>query len=138
MNTNELRQGCYFGIMNRNNEVHLPYNFMCKAIEIHVDKVLYCDPIENPANKASWSEIAASDIIGIPLTDNLFKNLGFEMSNTGFIEKGRLLYHKEYGWKILENWVKGWVGVSEPKYVHQLQNLYYSITGEELMLVNKI
>ena len=68
----------------------------------------------------------------IELSDKWLLKLGFEMSSTGFFEKGRLIFHKEYGWKILESWVNGWVGIIEIKYVHQLQNLYFSISGYEL------
>jgi len=45
-------------------------------------------------------------------------------------------YHAKYGWKILEKWVSGWLGVQEIKYVHQLQNLYFALSGEELTLNN--
>ena len=74
-----------------------------------------------------------SELKPIAITDEWLIKFGFKISSTGFIEKGRLLYHKEYGWKILENWVKGWVGVTEIIYVHQLQNLYFALIGVELV-----
>lgn len=74
------------------------------------------------------------NITPIVLTEELLVKLGFEKNETGFYYKGRFTYHNEYGWKILEQWVKNWVGVSELKYVHQLQNLYFALTGEELTI----
>lgn len=68
----------------------------------------------------------------IPLTEEWLLKFGFNKNKLGFYSKGRFSYHHEYGWKILENWVKGWVGVAELKYVHQLQNLYFALTGKEL------
>lgn len=68
----------------------------------------------------------------IPLTEDWLLKFGFEKSETGFYTKGRFTYHPEYSWKILENWIKDWVGVTPIIYVHQLQNLYYALTGTEL------
>jgi hypothetical protein len=68
----------------------------------------------------------------IPLTEEWLVKFGFVKNNSGFYEQKRFTYHPEYGWKILSQWIKGWVNVAEIKYVHQLQNLYFALTGEEL------
>ena len=117
MKVSELRIGNY---VNR-----LGYPEQIKSISISEGNRGY-------VSVESSGVITHNQIEPIPLTDEWLISLGFEMSSTGFIEKGRLLYHKEYGWKILENWVKGWVGVAEILYVHQLQNIYYALTGKEL------
>jgi hypothetical protein len=70
----------------------------------------------------------------IPLTEDWLVKFGFEKLQNNLYSKGRLTYHKTYGWKILENWVKKWSGVQELKYVHQLQNLYHALTGQELVV----
>lgn len=69
---------------------------------------------------------------GIEITEEWLLKLGFEKLKNNFYSKGRLTYHKKYGWKILENWVKDWVGVTAINHVHQLQNIYSALTGEEL------
>lgn len=71
----------------------------------------------------------------IPLAKEWMIMAGFELTERGTYQipkTGRFVYHPEYGWKILENWVRGWVNVQEPTYVHQLQNLYLDLTCEEL------
>jgi hypothetical protein len=70
----------------------------------------------------------------IPLTEDWLIKFGFKKNKTHFYEKGRFVYRHDFGWKILENWVKDWVGVAEIKYVHQLQNLYFALMGKELTI----
>ena len=72
----------------------------------------------------------------IPLTEELLIKLGFnnyfDKGKLKIIPKGRLGYKngRTYfnSWAILEK---------QPDYVHELQNLYYALTKEELILNNK-
>lgn len=72
----------------------------------------------------------------IPLTEEWLIKLGFnnyfEKGKINIIPKGRLGYEngRTYfnSWTILEK---------QPDYVHELQNLYYALTKEELTLNNK-
>jgi len=100
-----------------------------KRVESDNDCVYLKKQLELPSGYYNCEKIEP-----IPLTEEWLVKLGFEKNETGFYYKGRFTYHNEYGWKILEQWVKNWVGVSELKYVHQLQNLYFSLTGEELTI----
>ena len=76
------------------------------------------------------------DINPIPLTEDWLINFGFDYRFTkgkfNILTKGRLGYEngRTYfnSWAILEK---------QPDYVHELQNLYYAITKEELILNNK-
>lgn len=69
----------------------------------------------------------------IPLTEEWLLKFGFDNKfNKGkisIIPKGKLGYEngRTYfnSWAILEK---------QPDYVHQLQNLYFSLTGEELII----
>jgi hypothetical protein len=70
----------------------------------------------------------------IPFKKDWLIKLGFELNDNGFYSKGRLTYHKTYGWEILESWISGWKSVEPIRYVHQLQNLYFAISGNELTL----
>ena len=71
----------------------------------------------------------------IPLTEEWLLKFGFEksMSWTYVIElKGNLklvYYLGEKGWSI---GFKSYSDFSNLEYVHQLQNLYFALTGEEL------
>jgi hypothetical protein len=76
---------------------------------------------------------------GIPLTEEWLLKFGFEKSKTSSqFDKEKLTiqianeleYHKKgrtyfNSWAILEE---------SPKYVHQLQNLYFALIGEELKI----
>lgn len=119
MKVSELRIGNY---VNR-----LGYPEQIKSITISEGKRGY-------VAVQSSGVITHNQIEPIPLTEEWLLKLGFEKLENKFYSKGRFSYHKKYGWKIFENWVNGWVGVQKVEYVHQLQNLYFAISGEELIL----
>ncbi len=88
-------------------------------------------------------EILIEEIEPIPLTEEILLKIGFEKSfNVGCSEKDHNVYY--WSGKIsltidLElssgnyNYDSTPVDGAEPlKYVHQLQNLYHALTGEEL------
>jgi hypothetical protein len=69
----------------------------------------------------------------IPLTEEWLIKFGFE--------KLDLFYsHKKYGYKVAKNmdgfyiWSNAFSFNPPLKYVHQLQNLYFALTGEELTI----
>ena len=78
------------------------------------------------------------DLNPIPLTEQGLLDLGFEVerecydkgrlsilladNNNDYYKNGRVFYKS---WAIME---------AQPKYVHQLQNLYFALTQEELIL----
>lgn len=72
----------------------------------------------------------------IPLTEEWLINFGFDNKfNKGkinIIPKGRLGY--ENGRTYFNSWV---ILEKQPDYVHELQNLHYALTKEELTLKNK-
>ena len=64
----------------------------------------------------------------IPLTEEWFLKFGFENSE-------KIAVHNRFVWYKDHIGIKGMLGVVKPvecKYVHQLQNLYFAMTGEEL------
>jgi hypothetical protein len=86
-------------------------------------------------NIRSWYELR--DIEPIPLTEEWLLKFGFENDRNGYrlVDKYSLSIscdkdnklHPCYGDRILLNAVT-------LDYVHQLQNLYYALTGEELII----
>ena len=71
----------------------------------------------------------------IPLTEEWLIKFGFEMvqmdSNSGKYEvysKYKLTYNTFHGWWLFNKRLDR----TPVKYVHQLQNLYFALTGEEL------
>lgn len=65
----------------------------------------------------------------IPLTEKWLLNFGFEITNN-FQTKDRFQTHKQDG--II--WFEYGYIVIELKHVHQLQNLYFALTNEELTI----
>ena len=85
-------------------------------------------------------KISTPNIEPIPLTEQWLLDFGFEVerecydkgklsillaNNNDYYKNGRVFYKS---WAIME---------AQPKYVHQLQNLYFTLTQEELILKQK-
>lgn len=76
----------------------------------------------------------------IPITEEWLKKGGYERDEHGFWDdpkNGRIRYHKDHGWKILTHWVREWVGIKSPEFVHEWQNLTYALTGRELQFTEE-
>jgi hypothetical protein len=71
------------------------------------------------------------DLQPIPLTEEWFLKFGLIKTKEGIILMGcyQIVAHEESWRIILKNGV-----LSNIKYVHQLQNLYFALTGEELTI----
>lgn len=151
---NELRIGVLVDIINRSNAVHLPTGLIFRVIAIGIFDVMLL-PNETPTHEATSDIILTvpiGDLCGIKLAEDWLIKFGFE--DAGKSSKERKAFHKEFmPNKILEIWdddysVRLWNGHNgwrmtfshlwtNLKYVHQLQNLYFALTGEELTLSNK-
>ncbi len=143
MKANELRVGSLFYPINRSGEVHLPIEMAFKVLTIgfKIEAIPY-DKI--PAQVEKWEEFNTNDLSEITLTKEWLLKFGFIKDDE---------YDKCYN-KILENgfYLCGiGFGVNNEKYdvfltdsnnneltivkyVHQLQNLYFALTGKELEL----
>jgi hypothetical protein len=65
------------------------------------------------------------DFDPIPLTPEILEKAGFEKGLNGYFFRGGVEYN------LKRHMLEGF-GYCEILYVHQLQNLYYALTGEEL------
>ena len=74
-------------------------------------------------NGNSWM----GEFVGIPLIPEWLERLGFENGNNQVFKLGKFTYNIHNGW---------WLGRKRLgknfKYVHQIQNLVFAITGTEL------
>lgn len=71
----------------------------------------------------------------IPLTEEWLEKFGFEkMANREWFKQGSIQYNPSR--EILEIWQRdNWITYKKQfKYVHQLQNLYFALTNEELTI----
>ena len=74
----------------------------------------------------------------IPLTEEWLLKFGFENVSLGEWRKGLILIDNEYAdkgeWSVME--ADHCLSV-DMKHVHKLQNLYYALTSEELLIQSK-
>jgi len=75
--------------------------------------------------------------LGIPLTEEWLLNIGFEKK--GNIYENWTMFTVWVNPDVFDGFIADWAdkAIREVKYVHELQNLYFSLTGEELNL-NKL
>ena len=84
--------------------------------------------LENPFIDAiTFDYTTYNEIEPIPLTEKWLKNLGFKKGRKGFWFQGGVEYNPK-------KFDLSFFGYVEIKYVNQLQNLYFALTGEELQL----
>lgn len=124
INANELSIGnwVYDGEMKRN----------CMIAEVRLDSV-FLDPSPYAGTKLSW-------LMPIPLTPSILEKAGFEKEEDG--DGG--YYHEllsENGVLFVEGNKKGYTDVFldmddkiRVRCLHQLQNLYFALTGTELTI----
>lgn len=79
------------------------------------------------------------EILPIPLTPELLQAAGFSKAGDWDYELQRLCLHdmlsgRDKDWEVYLKAGNDAVYVTNIKYLHQLQNLYYSLTGTELEL----
>ena len=130
--TNELRIGNFVSINN---------GFEMLVHSIFQNSTVYLDFIPPLINEADIWEEDYKDLIAIPLTEDWLLKAG--LKEIKFLNE----YHvQEKGYKYLDMIIR--YGVFDGhrflfdfanekcvnlKYVHQLQNLYFALTGEELV-----
>lgn len=115
-----------------NNLISDRNGFKMKVVSIHNDGTIYCDFDGNEGDV--WEFDDKNPCYGIPLTEEILLKCGFtSLDENVFIHK-ELRYSDTF--KIREDgyiaFVSREVYITKIKYLHQLQNLFFSITGEEL------
>jgi hypothetical protein len=105
-------------------------------IETVVD--VMCDSV----NTTTCEGVPYDMVHPIPLTEEWLEKFGFILRDCGFVrlydkKHGSMrclkYYTKDHGKKMAHNVYWGVVNI---KHIHQIQNLYHAITGEELELKN--
>ena len=119
--TNELRIGNFVSINN---------GFEMLVHSIFQNDTVYLDFIPPLINESDVLEEDYKDLVAIPLTKEWLLKAGFErLFHTGSTYSLRYFNVSDFG----ENGIYLY-DVKQPiKYVHQLQNLYFAMTGEELV-----
>lgn len=82
------------------------------------------------------------EIAGIPLTEEWLVKFGFEIKGGYAIKKIKNVLHGDYIYSFVLDFSEGDYTFSDSsnlprapvQYIHQLQNLYFALTGEELTI----
>ena len=124
MKTSEIRIG---NIIEWNKE---PFN-VCRIFDNSVKNESWCKPI--------------NELHGIEITEKELLKFGFD--NIQDEDQFTLEYDSELGTGFLLIWVdkslnlypqEGVIFLNHIKHVHQLQNLYFALTGEELTYLESL
>lgn len=117
MEQNNLRIGNYISYRDE---------FVCKVASLG-----YTFATENELNIQVGSD-SIKEYNPIPLTEKWALRFGFEKkSRVSYSIKGiKLLFDEASG--TINLYILNWPIADNLKYVHQLQNLYFALTGEEL------
>lgn len=81
------------------------------------------------------TDFGLNDLKPIPLTEEWLLRFGFEkcrFRNTVYENKSIILDSRKCGYLLCDNSIEN---LQYIQYVHQLQNLYFALTGEELKLI---
>jgi hypothetical protein len=139
MNAQELRIGNLFNPIDRAGRIHIPVNFPYKVFTIEPFKVTACPMDQNFASSEMMIEYDIVDISSISITKDWLLKFGaiiphedtpdiFQIGLFEFVldHEGLCLYDRESLNKLF--------GAANLKYIHQLQNLFFALTGKELNL----
>lgn len=145
MKITELRIGNYFDVIDRTNTIHFPLNVCFKVYSIEPFKISGCEHKMNFCNVKKMHEFDIKDLSPIVLSEGWLLKFGFEKINGVFKKKLRndlfirCSFHKNILGIVLDDIFEAvdkreTVILNPVEFVHQLQNLYYALTGEELTI----
>lgn len=121
MESRELRIGNY---VEDNN------GFVFNVVSIHDDGTVYCDFKENEGDV--WEFDKNNTCKGIELTEEIILKCGFDKQGFYFLNRNSALMQMEIS--LSRKCFISSLLTIEIKHIHQLQNLYYALTGEELQI----
>jgi len=89
-------------------------------------------------NKDEWVSVGCNYLNPVELTEEWLLKFGFEKDSEYIVGAGICWYfkHPDYKYKLSETFRLLLLGI-DLKYVHQLQNLFFSLTEEDLMIKNE-
>jgi len=140
MTASELRIGNLVDVINRHHTIHMPYGFVKKIGQVQFFKVhLY--EYDKPFSTQPENELHdISDLSPIPLTEEWLFKFGFFRPFmppiyeivTSEMDKRFRIHKVDDNAFILGRYESTSIKI---QYVHQLQNLYFALTGEELEII---
>ncbi len=105
------------------------------ADDEYEDTIGFCKFGSSSNEVAKWNRALARDLKRIPLTPEWIGSMGFEINGVLFRRGGFLLVSKPEG--FLPAISAQIINYRPVEFVHQLQNLYFALTGVELQIKDK-
>jgi hypothetical protein len=106
-----------------------------KVMALLYSEVKLCDAtVATPAQSAHHPNAKYSELRPIPLTPEILEKCGFD-ENCSYYKKDNVEIVKIYDSKIGDHYhfcPDKTISFGYFQYIHQLQNLYFALTGEEL------
>jgi len=141
MQSNELRLGNYVSVIS---DVLDPFlnDHGLEGID-NAFKVVSVDSLNvNISIDGLECELSLNDLGSIPLTEDCLVKFGFERTKKTFVDGAYAVTfsrNKDGGWAIYDTSIDEGTNYLTPnlgfcEHVHQLQNLYFALTGEELTI----
>lgn len=109
---------------------------MCKICEIlKDDRIIVEAPEELKQNNEKYIRLNCEEIEPAPLTPAILKKCGFKKCIDGYLHLDDVMFFDDCLYLDEGN---GNIPVPHIKYLHQLQNIYHPLVGQELNIQNLI
>lgn len=142
MKSNELRIGNLVYGINRRSDVHLPNTLPLKVLQIELFNCEVLPFDKNPATEKEYFKLSNADLTGIPLTEDWLLRFGCLKQRISSTKKNywnqKLDFSIDVEFTLLQDnplffyLIHNQLRRKPIQYVHQLQNLYFALTGSEL------
>lgn len=123
------------------NGTRMPLSTVFKIVTIKLFQVDLVRHDQIPAQVETFFQKNYYELTPIPLTEDWLLKFGFIVEDTSTYspgyEKPYRVYRKlQFTYNGIQQawWYNGQVLYLQPQHVHQLQNLYFALTGEDLKL----
>lgn len=140
MNPTELRIGNYVHTTKSVKGLFMP-DGVAEVLSLGVFEVQWLAPDLVPAQTEIWNKAQYPELEPIPITSDWLDRFGFRQHTNAIprpnwkLKDGFCLFISDDGrYKFRETFQ---TNMGRIQYVHQLQNLYFALTGKELQLTSE-
>lgn len=132
----ELKIGNYVDVINRNGDIHIPMGGIKQIGGIGLITTALFEPYLPWAQQQFTTNVGIRDLSPIKLTEEWLIKFGFSKMEYRTLGKDCFYDDNFYTINFLYESMVFYIEHLETNinYVHQLQNLYYSLTGIELKI----
>ncbi len=140
MNPSELRRGNLFNPIYRGDEVHLPLTgIILQVMELHTFHVVALLDHQHDYLDHERQKFKYSDMSPIPITAEWLNKFGFREASflqEAISDPNEMYYQTTLRMDSQVFTIKSYTRFKY-EYVHQLQNIYFALSGKELKLKPK-